>query len=132
MSSPHVAMWRSVSPPIISLKFPFCARDEFDDHADSSPRDLCRSARIQRSSRRHASCKGKTVWEHSPTRKKKRKITRLNRGTDSPINIVLSPSISSHTWRPTRRPRGPVRVASYHASAPPAPRAGHPGSAMWP
>ena len=30
------------------------------------------------------------------------------------------------------RPRGPVRVASCHASAPPALRAGHPCSATWP
>ena len=33
---------------------------------------------------------------------------------------------------PHGRPRGPVRMASCNASAPPAPRAGHPSSAMWP
>ena len=77
---------------------------------DSGPHDrrpAIRAGWIGRLSCRHASCKVRTVSEHSPTRRKYRKRTRLNRGTDSPSNILLSPSISSHTCRPTRAPTWP-------------------------
>ena len=71
---------------------------------------------------------GKTVWEHSPTRRKRWKILRLNRGVDSPINR----GVDSLYYQPTRGACTGIRVASYHVSAPPAPRAGHPGSTTWP
>ena len=37
---------------------------------------------------------------------------RLNRGTDSPINDLLSPSNSSHLARPVRGPHESCHVAS--------------------
>ena len=72
--------WRKVSPLIASLTRSFYARALISDRVDSGPRNLFRSARIQRSSHRHASCKTETVWEHSPTRRKYGDILRLNRG----------------------------------------------------
>ena len=112
---------------------------------DSGPRDHRRSTRIQRSSRCHASCKKDTVLEHSPTWRKYVDILRLNR--EAPyLGIALpSPNVTrahytrgpstcepSATWRPTRAPTWTVRVASCHASSPPAPRMGRPGSATRP
>ena len=69
--------------------------------------------------------KGKTVWEHSSTRKKYRDTARLNRGgAQLSINCVTAPPLlpvgfpyaNHHTPRgaPHGRPRGPVRVASCH------------------
>ena len=56
---------------------------------------------------------------------------RLNRGTDSPINILLSPSKSSHTCRPTWAPTWPRGLpATWRALC--ASCAGHPGTATWP
>ena len=47
------------------------------------------------------------VREHSPTRIKRRKRTRLNRGKDSPINYPFISSLLRDTWRPTRAPTWP-------------------------
>ena len=112
---------------------------------DLGPCDHRRSARIQRSSRCHASCKTDTVWEHSSTRRKYVDILRLNRGAPYLGLALLSPNVTrahytrgpstcepSATWRPTRAPTWTVRVASCHASAPLAPCVGRPGSATWP
>ena len=55
----------------------------------------------------HASCTGKTVWEHSPPWRKERKIMRTNRGVNSPINCLYPLSYRTHTWRPTRAPTWP-------------------------
>ena len=90
-----------------SLKSPFCARDGFDDRVDSGPRDCRRPDRIRRPVSCHASCTGKTVWEHSPTRRKEKKILRINRGVNSPINCLYPLSYRTHTWRPTRAPTWP-------------------------
>ena len=70
--------WRKVSPLIASLMRSFYARALIGDRVDSGPRDICRSARIQRSTLCHASCIGKTVLEHSPTRNKKRRCAPIN------------------------------------------------------
>ena len=35
------------------------------------------------------------MWEHSPTRRKRWEMLRLNRGVDSPINFITIPSITS-------------------------------------
>ena len=94
---------------------------------DSGPRDRSRPDRIRRLVSCHASYTGKTVWEHSPTRRKEKKIVRINRGVNSPINCLYP----STRGAPHGRPRG--RVASLPlgrslcASC-----AGHPGAAMWP
>ena len=86
------------------------------------------------------------MWEHSPTRKKKRENLRLNRGAPLGYHSVTVPPCYHgplYLWplhlrtlmphgAPHRRPRGPVRVASCHASAPLAARVGRPGSATWP
>ena len=90
-----------------SFKSPFCARDGFDDHVDSGPRDRSRPDRIRHSVSCHTSCTGKTVWEHSPTRRKERKIMRINRGVNSPINCLYPLSYQTRTWRPTRAPTWP-------------------------
>ena len=104
------------------------------------------SAVLIESDARHAStspAKGKTCVGHSPTRKKYRDTARLNRGAQLSINCVTAPPIlprSHYTCGPsicelpqaTVTPLTSVRVASCHASAPPAPRAGHLGSATWP
>ena len=108
------------------------------------------SAVLIESYARHAStspAKGEICVGHSPTWKKYRDTTRLNRVAQSLSNCVTAPSLlpgptipvgpphaNPHPPRgaPHGRPRGPVPMASCHASAPPAPRAGHPGSATWP
>ena len=72
------------------------------------------------------------MWEHSLTRRKENPLARINRGVNSLINCLCPLSYrrekrkSSATWL------RPPCVASCHASAPPAPRVGHPGSATWP
>ena len=99
-----------------SLKSPFCARDGFDDHVDSGPRDRSRPDRIRCLVSCHASCTRKTVWEHSPTRRKERKIMRINRGVNSLINCLYPLSYRTHTWRPSRAPT--CRVASLPLGAP--------------
>ena len=90
--------------------------------------------------------KGKTVWEHSPTRRKTLEILHSNRGAPLIVIVLSSPQCYQgplYPWAlrlqtllprgaPHERPRGPVCVASCHESTPPAPRAGRPGSAMWP
>ena len=81
--------------------------------------------------------KGKTVWEHSPTRRKEWEITRINREAQLSFNCVTAPPLlpGSHyargpphanpshaTWRPSRasawtRPRGLLpRVSATCAS----------------
>ena len=87
-----------------SLKSTFCARDGFDDRVDSGPRNRSRPDRIRRSISCHVSCTGKTVWEHSPTQRKGRKILSINRGMNSSINCLYPLSYRNHTWRPTRAP----------------------------
>ena len=82
------------------------------------------------------------MWEHSPTRRKENPLARINRGVNSPINCLCPLSYRTCTWRPTRAPTWPSGlpatwlrppcVASCHASTPPAPRVGRPGSATWP
>ena len=85
--------------------------------------------------------KGKTVWEHSPTRRKEWEITRLNRGSaglylisvTAPLShqgptIPMGPPLPSlpATWRPSRasawgRPHGLLpRVSATYASRGPA------------
>ena len=95
-----------------------------DDRVDSGPRDrrlAIRADRIWRLLCRHASCTGKTVREHSPTRRKEREMMRINRGVTSPINC-LYPSITEPTrGAPHGRPRG--RVAFLPLGAPCAPPA---------
>ena len=46
------------------------ARDGFGDRVDRGSRDLNRRDQIRRPPSRHVACKVRTVWEHSPTRKK--------------------------------------------------------------
>ena len=58
---------------------------------DSGPCDLRHPDRIRRPLGRHASCIGKTVWEHSPTPRKYWEITRLNRGAQMCVNCVTAP-----------------------------------------
>ena len=82
--------WRKVSPLIASLMRSYYARALIGDRVDSGPRDHRRSARIQRSSRRHASCKTETVWELSPTWRKYGDILRLNRGAHYIISLATS------------------------------------------
>ena len=129
-------LWCHVSEgePLIIFTYSLnLARVWFNDRVDSGPRDLDRSARIQRSSRCHVSCKTKIVWEHSPTQIKRRERLRINRGKDSPINYPNIFLCSATRGAPRGRPRGawppchlarPVRLlrgphASCHvASAP--------------
>ena len=77
------------------------------DRVDSGPRDHRRSDRIRRPVSCHASCTGKIVWEHSPTRRKETKMMRINRGENSPINCHFPPYYRTCTWRPTRVPTWP-------------------------
>ena len=92
------------SDPLHLLSFFRTCFDE--DRVDSGPRDLGRSACIQRSSRCHVSCKTKVVWEHSPTWIKRRERLRINRGKDSPINYPNMPLCSATRGAPHGRPRG--------------------------
>ena len=62
--------WRKVTPLIASLMRSYYARALIEDRVNSGPRDHRRSDRIRRPVSCHASCTGKTVWEHSPTRRK--------------------------------------------------------------
>ena len=80
-----------------------------DDRVDSGPRDLRHLDEIRRLPRVHVTCKKVRRVGHSPTRKKWRDTVRLNRGVDSPINVVIVPSIRTYMWRPARAhtwPRG--------------------------
>ena len=99
---------------------------------------------IQRPLGCHVSCKGKTPWEHSPTRRKRRRIACIKRR--GAVRICVTAPIylprPTNLWTlhmptllprgtPHGCPRGPAwtRVASCHVSAPyapPAPRVGHP------
>ena len=87
---------------------------------------------------------GKTVWEHSPTRKKHRENLRLNRGAPLHYHSVTVPpllpgptisvgppyAIPPARWRPTRAPTWTLVLAWPFAMwprlAPHAPRVGHP------
>ena len=60
----------------------------------STTSDACRAAT--------SPAKGKTVWEHSPTRRKENELTRINRGVNSPINCLYllyyrNLHVASHT-----------------------------------
>ena len=100
---------------------------------DSYPRDrrLCLDLRRVRCG--HVTCKVRTVWEHSPTRRKENPLARINRGVNSPINChypLLLPNmhVAPHTG---------AQVAEWppcHLAAPAlcASCAGHPGAATWP
>ena len=61
---------------------------------------------------------------HSPTREKNREVTRLNRGTDSPINCRHSPLLPTLRVAPTREPTCARAVvwpfATWPRRAPPA------------
>ena len=70
----------------------------------------------------------KIVWEHSPTRIKRRERTRLNRGVASPINCPHISSMSSTRGALHGRPRG--RPATWRA--PCASCVGHTRPATWP
>ena len=119
---------------------------------DSGPRDLRCPDRIRRPVGRHASCTGKNVWEHSPTRRKGWEIMLLNRGAQSLANCVTAPlsylgptipvgppaavptcHVAPHTGAHVD-PRG--RVATCRVSAPRArhlrPAGATRGSATWP
>ena len=88
----------------------------------------------------HFTCKREIPWEHSPTRNRTVESKRLNRRAQSSTNCVTAPlSYQGPTipvgplcqpylprGAPHGRPRGPVCVASCHASVPPAPRVGQP------
>ena len=118
---------------------------------DLSPRDrrlAIRADRIRRLLCRHASCKVRTVWEHSPTRKEIWDKTHINRGAPlyyqlrycppppPPPQLLPGPTILVGPPRAILTchvvPLTGVRVASCHTLAPPTPCAGHPGSATWP
>ena len=71
------------------------------------------------------------VWEHSPTRIKRRERMRLNRGEDSPINYPNISSLLRDTWRPTRAPTRP-RGLSAIWRGPCAFCVGHTRPATWP
>ena len=85
---------------------------------------------VRRSLGCHVSCKGKNVWEHSPTQRKDRELSRLNRGhkcefaLPPPLSyqgptIPVGPSYASPTCHVA--PLTGIRVdcvASCHVSAP--------------
>ena len=74
------------------------------------------SAAMIRSDARQAATSpaiNKIVWEHSPTRIKRRERTRLNRGKDSPNNYPTISSLFRDTWRPTRAPHTGAHVAAW-------------------
>ena len=98
---------------------------------DSGPRDLRRSDPIRRPPSCHVACKVRTVWEHSPTWKKERGRTRLNRGEDSPINYHNISSLLRDTWRPTRAPTWPRGLPAIWR-APCTSCVGHTRPATWP
>ena len=102
-----------------------------DDRVDTGVRDLRRFDGIQCSCYVHVTCKGKTVWEHSPTRRKENELVRRNRGVNSPINCPISSLLESPRGAPHGRPRGCV-ASLPHGCAPCASCAGHPGAATWP
>ena len=56
---------------------------------DSGRRDHSRPDRIRRPVSCHASCTGKIVWEHSPTRRKYREKSRLNRGAPFLFSVTV-------------------------------------------
>ena len=81
--------------------------------------NLHQRPRIRRSLGCHLSCKGKNVWEHSPTQVKDWEITRLNRGGANVSQLRYRPPSLTRaplypwalqlpsppaTWRPTRAP----------------------------
>ena len=71
--APRVATWHQVSAPIWSTYSPFVARAWYDVRVDSGPHDrrpAIRAGWIRRLSCRHAFCKVRAVWEHSPIRRK--------------------------------------------------------------
>ena len=136
IGDPRVSTWRPVSPLIVTT-YPLNYAPAWSMIAWTRVHAI--SAVLMESDTHLQSTspeKGKTVWEHSPTRKKNRENPRLNRGAPF-VDIALpSPTI-------TRAPLCPwallvrtllchvasllgVRVASCHASAPPAPHAGRP------
>ena len=82
-----------------------------EDRMDCGPRDrhLCLGLRRVRCG--HVTCKRRTPRDFSPTQEKKKERARLNRAVNSPIKC-LSHLYFQYTWRPTGRPRGPVRMAS--------------------
>ena len=111
------------------------------DRMDSGPCDLCRSDRIQCPVGRHASCTGKNRVGHSPTQRKEREMTRINRGALFCYHsVTVAPQLPGPTipegppltnppamWRPTRAPTWtrPLGLLP-RESAPPAPRVGQP------
>ena len=106
-SAPELSTWRKVGPAIILLTIYF--RHVFD-LAIAWTRVHAISAALIRSDARQAATSpaiNKIVWEHSPTRIKGTKRTRLNRGKDSPINYPNISSLLRDTWRPTRAPTWP-------------------------
>ena len=95
-----------------------------EDRVDSGPRDLHRPDRIRRPDRT-----GKTVWEHSPTRRKSWEVMRLNRGAQLSTNCVtaplsyegptipVGPPYANHphaTWRPSRASAWPPAMRLRH------------------
>ena len=129
------ATWRNKMPRSSSLKPTFAhVLDWWSRGLGStrSPPSWCNPTPTARPRRlQKVRCVG-----HSPTRRKWWDKTQLNRGTQVSTNCVTAPlSYQGPTMPmgpPTTTPLTSVRVASCHASAPPAPRAGHPGFATWP
>ena len=106
-SAPDLSTWRKIGPAIISLTISF--RHVFD-LAIAWTRVHAIFAALIRSDARQAATSpaiNVIVWEHSPTRIKRRKRTRLNRGKDSRINYPYNSSLFRDTWRPTRAPTWP-------------------------
>ena len=92
------------------------------------------SAAMIRSDARQAATSpaiNKIVWEHSPSRIKRRERARLNRGKDSPINYPNISSLLRDTWRPTRAPTWPRGLPAIWR-APCASCVGHTRPATWP
>ena len=101
---------------------------------DSGPRDLSHLIASDACAASTSPATGKKHVGHSPTRRKFWDKTRINRGAQLSFNCVTAPPLlpGSHyargpsTCEPLTchvAPLTGVRVASYHASAPPAPRA---------
>ena len=121
-----LAMPRVTHPPLhLNRDWRTCW---IDDRVDSAPRDRSRPWGDRTIVARPRHLQGKTVWEHSPTRKKYKGRTRLNRGEDSPINCPIISSLLRDMWRPTRAPTWPRGLpATWRASY-----VGHTRPATWP
>ena len=107
--------------------------------------DLRRSASIRRPPSCHVTCKNKNRVGHSPTGKKENMFATINKGAVYAYCVTAPNNLPGPTnpWAlhmrppyrhvaPTRAPTWTVCVASCHALAPLALRAGHTRPATWP